>query len=46
MRTFLEGLGFTNITFTDETPTGIAPYVQPVPKGYESAPVVTATPLP
>lgn len=46
MRNFLTGLGFTNVTFTDETPTGVTPYVQPIPKGYELAPVVTATPVP
>lgn len=43
MRNFLTGLGFTNITFTDERPTDITPYVQPIPKGYV---VVTATPAP
>jgi hypothetical protein len=46
MRNFLQGLGFTNVTFTDETPAPAAPYVQPIPKGYELAPVVTATPVP
>lgn len=34
MLNFLKGLGFENITFTDETPPAPEPFVQPVPKGY------------
>ncbi len=42
MRDFLMGLGFENVTFTEETPpTPEQEYVQEVPKGYV---LVTATP--
>ncbi len=34
MRNFLEGLGFENVIFTDETPPVPEPYVQQIPKGY------------
>ncbi|HSH05229.1 MAG TPA: DUF4230 domain-containing protein [Anaerolineae bacterium] len=33
MREFLEGLGFTNVIFTDEPPPIAEPYEQEVPKG-------------
>jgi hypothetical protein len=42
MRNLLGGLGFTDITFTSETPPPAAPYEQEVPKGYYLLP--TATP--
>jgi hypothetical protein len=42
MRDFLTGLGFTNVTFTDDTPPPPEEeYVQEVPKGFV---LVTATP--
>lgn len=34
MLNFLKGLGFENVTFTDETPPVPEPYVQQIPKGY------------
>ena len=43
MRNFLGGLGFTNVTFTSETPPPAAPYQQEIPKGYYLLP--TATPV-
>jgi hypothetical protein len=42
MRSFLEGLGFTEVIFVDSTPPPATPYVQEIPKGY----VGTATPVP
>jgi hypothetical protein len=42
MRNFLEGLGFTQVVFTPETPPPAAPFEQEVPKGYYLLP--TATP--
>ena len=41
---FLQGLGFENIIFTQELPTDVPPYEQPIPKGYFLLP--TATPEP
>lgn len=43
MRSFLTGLGFENIIFTEEAPPTPMPYVQEVPKGYV---LVTPTPAP
>lgn len=43
MRNFLEGLGFTEIIFTPDTPPESPPFVQEVPKGYYLLP--TATPV-
>ena len=34
MQGFLEGLGFTEVIFTQDVPTNVPPYEQPVPKGY------------
>lgn len=42
MTNFLQGLGFTEIIFTPETPPEAPPYVQEIPKGYYLLP--TATP--
>lgn len=42
MQGFLEGLGFTEVIFTQDVPTNVPPYEQPVPKGYLLLP--TATP--
>lgn len=39
MTNFLQGLGFTNITFTDEAPPEPPPYEQDLPKGYALTPV-------
>lgn len=39
MDNFLRGLGFTNITFTDETPPEAPPFEQELPKGYAVTPV-------
>lgn len=41
MLNFLQGLGFENIIFMDETPPVPEPYVQEVPKGY-----ILSTPVP
>jgi hypothetical protein len=41
MRNFLEGLGFTQIVFTPETPPPAAPFEQEVPKGYYLLPTTT-----
>lgn len=38
MQGFLEGLGFTEIIFTQEIPTNLPAYEQPVPKGYQLQP--------
>lgn len=43
MLTFMQGLGFENVIFTEETPPTAEPFVQEVPKGYI---LVTPTPLP
>lgn len=43
MRSFLEGLGFTQVIFTDTIPPTPMPYTQEVPKGYV---LVTPTPGP
>ena len=42
MNNFLAGLGFTEVTFTPETPPPASPYQQEIPKGYYLLP--TATP--
>jgi hypothetical protein len=42
IRNLLEGLGFTEVIFTPDTPPAVAPYQQEVPKGYYLLP--TATP--
>lgn len=46
MQGFLEGLGFTEVIFTQEIPTNVPPYEQPVPKGYQllPTPATGATP--
>lgn len=41
MRGFLEGLGFTEVIFTQDVPTNVPPYEQPVPKGYILMPTPT-----
>lgn len=43
---FLEGLGFTDVTFVDATPPPVAPFVQEVPKGFAitPAPTIMVTP--
>lgn len=41
MRSFLMGLGFENIIFTDGPPPPVPTYEQPIPKGYS---LVTPTP--
>lgn len=38
MDNFLRGLGFTNITFTDETPPEAPPFEQELPKGFAVTP--------
>jgi hypothetical protein len=45
---FLEGLGFNDVTFVDYTPPPVAPYEQEVPKGFALTPLppVTSTPIP
>jgi Protein of unknown function (DUF4230) len=43
MLTFMQGLGFETVIFTDETPPTVEPYQQEVPKGYM---LVTPTPQP
>ncbi len=43
MLTFMQGLGFETVIFTDDTPPTAEPYVQEVPKGYV---LVTPTPQP
>jgi hypothetical protein len=42
MRSFLQGLGFEEVIFTDSTPPPVTPFVQEIPKGF----VGTATPGP
>lgn len=44
MRGFLEGLGFTEVIFTQDVPPPAEPYEQEIPKGYFLLP--TATPEP
>jgi hypothetical protein len=48
MFSFLEGIGFSDVTFVDSTPPLVAPYIQEVPKGFvlTPAPPVSATPIP
>lgn len=43
MLTFMKGLGFETVIFTDDTPPTVEPYVQDVPKGYI---LMTPTPQP
>lgn len=43
MRNFLSGLGFTEITFTPDTPPAVEPYQQEIPKGYYLLPTATPT---
>ena len=44
MRNLLSGLGFTDVTFTSETPPPAVPYQQEVPKGYYLLPTGTPSP--
>jgi hypothetical protein len=46
MRSFLEGLGFEEITFTDSTPPPVTPFVQEIPKGFVGTPVPGVTSVP
>lgn len=46
MRSFLEGLGFEEVIFTDTTPPPATPYVQEIPKGFVGTPAATGTPAP
>jgi hypothetical protein len=39
MTSFLRGLGFTNVTFTDEPPPVPPPFEQELPKGHAVTPV-------
>lgn len=41
MLTFMQGLGFESVIFTEDTPPTVEPYVQEIPKGYI---LVTPTP--
>jgi hypothetical protein len=45
---FLENLGFTQVTFVDYTPPPVAPYEQEVPKGFSLTPMpnMVSTPIP
>jgi hypothetical protein len=43
MRNFLEGIGFTEVIFTPDTPPEAPPFVQEVPKGYYLLPTATPT---
>ena len=43
MLTFMQGLGFETVIFTDDIPPTVEPYEQEIPKGYI---LVTPTPLP
>ncbi|WP_420645677.1 DUF4230 domain-containing protein [Candidatus Leptofilum sp.] len=43
MLTFMQGLGFENVIFTEDIPPTVEPYQQEIPKGYV---LVTPTPLP
>jgi hypothetical protein len=46
IRSFLQGLGFDEIIFTDETPPPAPPFIQEIPKGFVGTPVPGTTPLP
>lgn len=46
MRSFLEGLGFEEIVFTDSTPPPVTPFVQEIPKGFVGTPVPDTTSVP
>jgi hypothetical protein len=39
MRSFLQGLGFTNVIFTPDTPPPAPPFQQELPKGQSVTPV-------
>jgi hypothetical protein len=43
MLTFMQGLGFETVIFTEGTPPTVEPFVQDIPKGYV---LVTPTPVP
>ncbi|MFZ0544991.1 MAG: DUF4230 domain-containing protein [Candidatus Promineifilaceae bacterium] len=43
MRSFLEGLGFEEVIFTDTTPAPVTPYVQEIPKGFIGTPTPAGT---
>lgn len=43
MLTFMQGLGFESVIFTEDIPPTVEPYEQVIPKGYV---LVTPTPLP
>ncbi|WP_420629610.1 DUF4230 domain-containing protein [Candidatus Leptofilum sp.] len=43
MLTFMQGLGFETVIFTEDIPPTVEPYQQEIPKGYV---LVTPTPLP
>lgn len=43
IRSFLEGLGFEEIIFTDTTPPPVTPYVQEIPKGFVGTPTPSGT---
>lgn len=43
MRKILQGLGFTEVLFFEESFPEVTPYVQPVPKGYTLLPTATPT---
>ncbi len=42
MRSFLQGLGFEEIIFTDSTPPPVTPYIQEIPKGFVGTPTPVA----
>lgn len=43
IRSFLQGLGFEEITFVNTTPPPVTPYVQEIPKGFVGTPTPAAT---
>ncbi len=46
MRSFLQGLGFEEVIFTDTPPPPATPYVQEIPKGFAGTAIHGSTPLP
>ncbi len=46
MRSFLQGLGFEEVIFTDTPPPPATPYVQEIPKGFAGTAIPGSTPLP
>jgi len=46
MRSFLEGLGFEEVIFSDTTPAPVTPFVQEIPKGFVGTPTPVGTPVP